>query len=113
VFKQELTKFDLVDGDIRINYLDKANLNPDNGMMYFIYFDGVTGLDTGRYTLEIITKSGLNLKSISTLNVQPRNDVQFKLIAFTLSERVGKGDAVTVVNYPNKFKIIEPVTDNL
>jgi hypothetical protein len=34
-------------------------------MMYFVFFDGLEGLEPGKYSLVVETRSGLKLKSAS------------------------------------------------
>jgi len=81
-FKQELTKFELVNGETVYDMLDKAKLNTDSGMIYFVYFDGETGLASGRYVLSLATKSGLKLRSKQTLNVQSGADPEFISLSY-------------------------------
>lgn len=77
-----MTKFDLFNGDVRVDYMSRAKLNTDSGMIYFVFFDGEAGLDPGRYFLELSTKSGLNLKTSSVLEVGHRDTVELSKIEY-------------------------------
>lgn len=64
--------------------LAKASLNTDAGLIYFVYFDGEKGLASGRYFVNLATKSGYQLRSYQTLDVQSNSPPEFMSLDYKL-----------------------------
>lgn len=113
-FKQELTKFDFTTTSAQvINMLPQAKLNPENGLINFVFLDGSqTFLNPGNYHIDMETRAGIRTSTRKPFTISAVEVVEFIRVRYEISGEVfHEGDFKGVASYPEPLNIKEDATD--